>query len=122
MLQELWAFEQNEKIEENLRAHMEYRLRLAVESRLALEQQLDEQRQRKEQEEMDEKVFYENQLQLLAEQDKLEQLSNERRRRKIAEHRRAVQEMLSDRKQQRVEALAVELRTRDAEQQAEKRR
>lgn len=101
---------------------MEYRLRMAVESRLALEQQLEEQRKRKEQDEMDEKVFYESQLQLLAERDKLEQLSNEKRRRKMAEHRRAVQEMLSERKLQRAEELALELKARDAEQQAEKRR
>lgn len=122
LLQELWAFEQNEKIEERIRSHMEHRLRLAVESRLALERQLEEQRQRKEQEDLDEKTFYENQLQLLAERDKLEQLSNERRRRKITEHRRAVQEMLSERKLQRAEALALELKARDAEQQAEKRK
>lgn len=101
---------------------MEHRLRLAVESRLALEQQLEEQRQRKEREDLDEKEFYENQLQLLAERDKLEQLSNERRRRKITEHRHAVQAMLEERKIHRAEALAEELKVRDAEQQAEKRK
>lgn len=122
MLQELWAFEQNEKEEVGIRSQIEYRLKLAVESRLALEKQLVEQRMKKEQSEMDEKAFYENQLLLLAERDKLEQLSNERRRRKIAEHRKAIQEMLAERKLQRAAAMALEMKTRDVEEAAEKRK
>lgn len=122
MLQELWAFEQNEKEEVGIRSQIEYRLKLAVESRLALEKQLVEQRMKKEQSEMDEKAFYENQLLLLAERDKLEQLSNERRRRKIAEHRKAIQEMLAERKLQRAAAMALEMKSRDVEEAAEKRK
>lgn len=122
MLQELWAFEQNEKEEVGIRSQIEYRLKLAVESRLALEKQLVEQRMKKEQSEMDEKAFYENQLLLLAERDKLEQLSNERRRRKIAEHRKAIQEMLAERRLQRAAAMALEMKTRDVEEAAEKRK
>lgn len=122
LLQELWAFEQNEKEEKGFRSQIEYRLKLAVESRLALEQQLLEQRQKKEQLEMEEKSFYENQLQLLAERDKLEQLSNERRRRKTAEHRKAIQEMLSERKLQRAAVMALEMKTRDVEEEAERRK
>lgn len=122
MLQELWAFEQNEKEEVGIRSQIEYRLKLAVESRLALEKQLVEQRMKKERSEMDEKAFYENQLLLLAERDKLEQLSNERRRRKIAEHRKAIQEMLAERKLQRAAAMALEMKTRDVEEAAEKRK
>lgn len=122
MLQELWAFEQNEKEEVGIRSQIEYRLKLAVESRLALEKQLVEQRMKKEQSEMDEKAFYENQLLLLAERDKLEQLSNERRRRKIAEHRKAIQEMLAERRLQRAAAMALEMKSRDVEEAAEKRK
>lgn len=122
MLQELWAFEQNEKEEQEIRSQIEYRLKLAVESRLALEQQLVEQRLRKEQSEMDEKAFYENQLLLLAERDKLEQLSNERRRRKIAEHRKAIQEMLAEKRLQRAAVMALEMKTRDVEEEAERRK
>lgn len=122
MLQELWAFEQNEKEEVGIRSQIEYRLKLAVESRLALEKQLVEQRMKKERSEMDEKAFYENQLLLLAERDKLEQLSNERRRRKIAEHRKAIQEMLAERRLQRAAAMALEMKSRDVEEAAEKRK
>lgn len=122
MLQELWAFEENEKVEERMKSQIEYRLKLAIESRLALEQQLLEQRKRKEQEEVDEKAFYENQLLLLAERDKLEQLSNERRRRKIGEHRKAIKEMLEERKVQRAEALAMEMKERDVEKEEERRK
>jgi hypothetical protein len=122
LLQELWAFEQNERDEENIRNHLEYRLRLRIESRLALEQQLIEQKRQKEQDELNEKTFYENQLQMLAERDKIEQMSNERRRRKIAEHRKATLELLEERKQRRAEALAVEIKLRVEEQQEEKRK
>jgi hypothetical protein len=122
LLQELWAFEQNEKIEERIRSQIEYRLKLAIESRMAIESQLYEQKQRREQEELDEKAFYENQLQLLSNQDKLEQLSNERRRRKILEHRRAVQEMLETRRLHRAEAMVLEMKARDAEVEAERRK
>lgn len=118
----MWAFEENEKVEERMKSQIEYRLKLAIESRLALEQQLLEQRKRKEQEEVDEKAFYENQLLLLAERDKLEQLSNERRRRKIGEHRKAIKEMLEERKVQRAEALAMEMKERDVEKEEERRK
>lgn len=122
LLNELWTFEENEKIEEELRSKMEFQLRCRIQARLALEQQLMEKQKRKEQEELNEKVFWEKQLQMLAERDKIEQLSNEKRHRKIVEHRRAVQEMLHERKLQRAETLANEIKQRDIEEQEEKRK
>ncbi|CAG9807400.1 unnamed protein product [Chironomus riparius] len=122
LLQELWAFEENEKIEEQMRNKLEFQLRQRIEARLILEQQLMDQKQRKEREENDEKIFWEKQLQMLAERDKIEQLSNEKRRRKILEHRKAIQELLEQRKLQRVEALATEIRMREIEEQDEKRK
>lgn len=118
----MWAFEQNEKIEEKIRTQIEYQLRLRIESRLALEKQLIDRQQRREQEERNEKAFCEKQLQMLAERDKVEQLSNEKRRRKLAEHRKAIQEMLEERRCQRAVALAEEIKLRDIEKQQEKRK
>jgi hypothetical protein len=122
LLQELWAFEQNEKVEEQIRSQMEYKLRLRIDSRIALEQQLIERQRQREQEEQDERAFCEKQLQMLAERDKIEQLSNEKRRKKVAEHRKAIQEMLEERKNQRAAALAEEIKLRDALKQEEKRK
>lgn len=59
---------------------------------------------------------------MLAERDKLDQMSAEKRRRKMAEHRRATQELLEERKLQRIEKLAEEMKLRDLEQEREKRK
>lgn len=122
LIQELWAFEQNEKIEEKLREQMEYRFRVRVETRLALESQLVDQQRRKELEAQEDRIFREKQLELWAERDKVDQLSDEKRRRKMAEHRRAIHEILEERKVQRAENLAMEMKTRDLEQEQEKRK
>lgn len=97
-------------------------MRQRIEARLILEQQLMDQKKRKEREENDEKLFCEKQLQMLAERDKIEQLSNEKRRRKILEHRKAIQEMLEQRKLERVEAMATEIRMREIEEEDKKRK
>jgi hypothetical protein len=101
---------------------MEYRFRVRVETRLALEEQLMDQQSRRENEAQEDRIFREKQLELWAERDKVEQLSDEKRRRKTAEHRRAIHEILEKRKEERVEKLAMELRTRDLEQEQEKRK
>lgn len=118
----MWAFEQNEKIEETLREQMEYRFRVRVENRLALEAQLCDQQRRRDLEAQEDRIFQEKQLEMWAERDKIEQLSDEKRRRKMTEHRRAIHELLELRKMQRVESLALELKTRDLEQEQEKRK
>lgn len=122
LLQELWEFEQNEKVEEKIREQLEYRFRVRVETRLALEEQLMDQHRRREIEALEDRLFREKQLELLAERDKLDQLSDEKRRRKMAEHRKAIQELLEERKTQRVENLAKEMQQRDMEQEREKRK
>lgn len=121
-MQELWAFEQNEKIEEKIREQMEYRFRVRVETRLALEEQLMDQQRRKELDAHEDKIFREKQLEMLAERDKIDQLSDEKRRKKMAEHRRAIHEMLEERKAKRAVDLAEELELRNLEQAEEKRK
>lgn len=118
----MWAFEQNEKVEEKIREQLEYRFRVRVETRLALEAQLVDQHQRRELEAQEDRIFREKQLEMLAERDKLDQMSNEKRRRKLTEHRKATHEMLEERKLQRAENLAKELQQRDHDQEQEKRK
>lgn len=118
----MWAFEQNEKIEEQIREQLEYRFRVRVETRLALEEQLLDQHRIKDAAAQEDRIFREKQLEMLAERDKLEQMSDEKRRRKMAEHRKATHEMMEGRKLERAENLAKELQERGQEQEMEKRK
>lgn len=118
----MWAFEQNEKIEEKIREQLEYRFRVRVETRLALESQLMDQQHRKELEAQEDRIFREKQLEMLAERDRIDQMSDEKRRRKMMEHRKATHELLEERKVKRVENLTEELKLRDIEVEQEKRK
>ena len=101
---------------------MEYRFRVRVETRLALEEQLIDQKRRRDLDAQEDRIFREKQLEMLAERDKIDQLSDEKRRRKMAEHRRAIHEMLEERKAQRVENLAKEMESRSQAEAEEKRK
>ena len=122
MLNELYAFEQNEKVEERTRIDLERRFRVRVETRLALEEQLMDQFKRKLQVMEDDKVFLGKQMEMMAERDKIDQMSNERRRRKMAEHRKDIHELLENRKQQRVLDIANEIKLQELEQKKEARK
>lgn len=122
LLQELWAFEQNEKNEEKLRKHLEYRFRVRVETRLALENQLREQQEKKTDQAKEDEIFREKQLKMWAERDKLEQMSDEKKRRKMTEYRKSVKEILDQRKSQRIESACEEIRQCKVEEEIEKRK
>lgn len=81
-----------------------------------------DQQHRKELEAQEDRIFREKQLKMLAERDRIDQMSDEKRRRKMTEHRKATHEMLEERKQKRVENLAEELKLRDLELKQEKRK
>lgn len=89
---------------------------------MALEDQLRDQKQRKEEEAQKDKIYQETQVKLWAERDKLEQLSDEKRRRKMAEYRKAIKEILEERKAQRNEIMCEEVRQREIEQETERRK
>ncbi|XP_061396120.1 meiosis-specific nuclear structural protein 1-like [Musca vetustissima] len=55
---------------------------------------------------VEERQMREESLRQMAERDKLDQLSDEKRRRKIMEHNRALKEMIEQRRQQRAEEIA----------------
>lgn len=118
----MYAFEQNEKVEERTRIDLERRFRVRVETRLALEEQLMDQFKRKLQVMEDDKVFLGKQMEMMAERDKIDQMSNERRRRKMAEHRKDIHELLEKRKEQRVLDIANEIKLRELEQKQETRK
>lgn len=101
---------------------MEYRFRVRVETRLALEEQISQQSRKKNLAAQEERIFQEKQLELLAERDKLDQLSDEKRRKKMAEHRRSVHQIIEERKIERAEKLADELKIQELDKEQEKRK
>lgn len=103
------------------RLNLERVLRRRIEMRIQLEQQKQENRQRLAQEKNDDAEFRSEQLRLLSERDRIDQMTAERRRRIVMEHHRAVREIMDLRKIAREEEkvkLAEEHRY-DLEQQEE---
>lgn len=91
-------------------------------TRLDLDQQKGENLMRKLQEEDDVKQFRFEQMQLLAEQDKLELLTNEKKRQKLVEHNRAVRQLIEERKAKRDAELFALIQAHEADMNSEKRR
>lgn len=85
---------------------MENEFRRRIELRFSLEKQRLDQLERLKTEEREEQKFRDQQMKYLAERDKLEQMSNEKRRRKMLEHKKAIQEYLEQRRIQRAQEIA----------------
>lgn len=97
-------------------------MRKRIEARLGLERQLTEIECRRQREADEERQFKEDQLKLWAERDRIDQMTNEKRRLKLMEHRRAIQELLEDRKRQRADQVKELMRQQSMFEQQEKRR
>lgn len=108
--------------EQKLRHEMEIELRRRIETRLMLDQQRQDNQVRFMHEQEEDRLFFLETMKVLAEKDKLDQLSNERRRQKMMDHRREIQELLEQRKNNRVEEVAGKLRVRAMEEREEQRR
>lgn len=108
--------------EQKLRYEMEIELRRRIETRLMLDQQRQDNQVRFMHEQEEDRLFFLETMKVLAEKDKLDQLSNERRRQKMMDHRREIQELLEQRKNNRVEEVAGKLRVRAMEEREEQRR
>lgn len=107
--------------EQKLRHEMEIELRRRIETRLVLDQQRQDNQVRLMHEQEEDRLFFLETMKVLAEKDKLDQLSNERRRQKMMEHRREIQELLEQRQNNRVEEVAGKLRARAMEEREEQR-
>lgn len=101
---------------------MEIELRRRIETRLMLDQQRQDNQVRFMHEQEEDRLFFLETMKVLAEKDKLDQLSNEKKRQKMMEHRRAIQELLEQRKNNRVEEVAGKLRDRKMDEKEEQRR
>uniref|UniRef100_A0A8D8GT49 Meiosis-specific nuclear structural protein 1 n=1 Tax=Culex pipiens TaxID=7175 RepID=A0A8D8GT49_CULPI len=122
LLQDLYAAELDERQEQRLQRDLEQQLRKRIEARLGIERQLVEIECRRKQQEDEDRRFKEDQLKLWAERDRLDQLSNEKRRLKLMEHRRAIQELLEERRQRRADEVKELMQMQSLFEQEEKRR
>ncbi|XP_039445712.1 meiosis-specific nuclear structural protein 1-like [Culex pipiens pallens] len=122
LLQDLYAAELDERQEQRLQRDLEQQLRKRIEARLGIERQLVEIECRRKQQEDEDRRFKEEQLKLWAERDRLDQLSNEKRRLKLMEHRRAIQELLEERRQRRADEVKELMQMQSMFEQEEKRR
>ena len=93
--------EDNQKAEQNERNDLEKKFRDRLQTRLLLEQQKEQNiRQQMDEREMD-RIFRANQMEILAERDRIDQLTSEKKRQKLMEHHRQVREILEQNKLQR---------------------
>lgn len=99
---------------------MAQRLRQRLVARTEFVRQRHERARRQQQTEQDERAFRQRQMAELAERDRIEQLSNERRRQRIAEHNRIVLGLMEQRREQRaIDAAQCVQQARDADADAE---
>lgn len=70
----------------------------------------------------EERAFFEDQMRHLAEKDKLQQLSNENRRRKQMEHRQAVRDLIEVRRAERVQKMTEVVKEQELELQEKEHR
>uniref|UniRef100_A0A182MZT9 Meiosis-specific nuclear structural protein 1 n=1 Tax=Anopheles dirus TaxID=7168 RepID=A0A182MZT9_9DIPT len=122
MLQELYIAEWNEREETKRQRELEEQIRKRIQIRLELEAQLVANGCQREQQAAAERRFQEDQIRTWAERDRVEQMSDEKRRRKMAEYRRTVQELLEDRRRRRVADVKQLVEEEERQRQTERRR
>ncbi|CAD7084507.1 unnamed protein product [Hermetia illucens] len=113
LIENLLVAEYSQRVDEEQRKKLEKQLRERIQVRLQLAEQKADNLRRKFCQQEEDRIFREEQMQLLAERDKLELLSNEKRRRKILEHRKEIQNCLDEKKKRRAEEVALLVKQRD---------
>uniref|UniRef100_A0A182Q068 Meiosis-specific nuclear structural protein 1 n=1 Tax=Anopheles farauti TaxID=69004 RepID=A0A182Q068_9DIPT len=122
MLQELYIAEWNEREETKRQRELEEQIRKRIQIRLELDAQLVANNCHREQQAAAERRFQEDQIRMWAERDRVDLMSNEKRRRKMVEYRRTVQELLEDRRRRRVEDVKQLMAEEEQQRQTERRR
>ena len=97
--QELYLEEQEEREREREREEMERRLRQRIELKNTEQEQLAYKQRRREAELAEEEEYKRQMLAKFAEDDRIEQMNAQKRRMKQLEHKRAVEQLLVDRRE-----------------------
>lgn len=112
-LADLLVGERQAKEEIAARKELELKMHCRNDLRRQMEHDFEEkQRREKVQKKIDEE-FLQEQMRFLAERDKLDQLSDEKRRRKQMEHRRALLEAFDEKKRVKAEHMCQQIHKRD---------
>nr|XP_023027239.1 meiosis-specific nuclear structural protein 1-like [Leptinotarsa decemlineata] len=105
IIQDLLEEEQKEALEKRHREEIEKQIRKRIEIRESLDQQMLDKQRILRQEADDDRKFKEQMLEKLAEDEKLEQLSAQRKRMRMLQLRRDVEQMMIERRQKHAEEL-----------------
>lgn len=87
---------------------------MRIETRVALDTQRANNQLRSEMAAQEVRRFEEDQMKLMAERDKLAQLSDDKRRRKQMEHKKAIRELIDQRRVERAENMAEMVKSHEA--------
>lgn len=118
---DLYEIEKDEREMETYRRQLEEKVRKRVEARIALDMQRANNQLKADIEAEENRRFAEEQMKYLAEKDKLDQLSNEKRRRKQIEHKKAIREIIEQRKIERAERMAAMVKSHEEELREEEK-
>lgn len=122
LLLELYEIEKDERETQKLREDLERKFRLRIETRIGLDIQRANIQLRHDCEKEENQRFAEEQMKIMAERDKLEQMSDDRRRRKNLEYRSAIRKLIEERKVERAEHMADALKQAEMDLQEEQER
>ncbi|PIK60233.1 putative meiosis-specific nuclear structural protein 1 [Apostichopus japonicus] len=120
--QELYLEEQEEAERQKEMAEIERRIRQRLELQQTYQQQLQLKEYRRQAELKEEEEFKQQMLSKFAEDDRIEQMNAQKRRMKQQEHRRAVEQLIDDRRAQFANDRARELQEREEQEALERLR
>ncbi|GJQ85766.1 hypothetical protein Trydic_g20328 [Trypoxylus dichotomus] len=121
--QELAEREFQEQIEERHKADVEAQIRQRIDLQEVLEKQMQDRRERVRQEQKEEQLYKEQVLAKLMEDQKLEQMSAQKKRMKMLQLKRDVEDMMKERRQRIAEEMQEKIRLIEEEKKvAVKRR
>lgn len=118
----MYEIEKDEREAERFRQELEEKIRNRIEARLALDMQCANNQLKKDYEAAEERAFMEDQIKIFAERDKLDQLSNEKRRRKQLEHKQAIRELMETRRIERAQKMVEMIKETEAGMAEDQRR
>ncbi|XP_018580370.1 meiosis-specific nuclear structural protein 1-like [Anoplophora glabripennis] len=123
IIQELMELEKKEELERRDKHDMERLIRQRIEMNESLARQLKEKEERSQQEANEDARYKDEMLAKLAEDAKLEQMSQQKRRMRMLQLRRDVEQMMIDRRQKYAEEMQLSIKLKEQEDhEMEKRR
>ncbi|KAJ8921789.1 hypothetical protein NQ315_008415 [Exocentrus adspersus] len=122
IIQELLELEKKEEIERRNRQDIEKQIRHRLEIRESLARQLQEKEERLQQEAGEDARYRNEILAKLAEDEKLEQLSDQKKRMKMLQLRKDVEQMILERRQKRAEEMQLLIKIKEEEEDEMKKR